>query len=214
MLELVRKWVISRGHEIEICIPATFLDAPHSNSVIWRFSSDKFPTQNSYALKMMPRPVEVWKFRHGVLPCQMRKPVWATFCWEMPSQQMISSHLLMFLWWRLESFLVMFFLKFWHCFCWSTNCRWWCRQKIWKKFWTSTVYEHICNNMFLICIYIHMMPERSDHQIWPASAQENSLEDDEAAIDPAAGTRYQLALQVLLGEKRFGHADNRSCHED
>ena len=45
-------------------------------------------------------------------------------------------------------------------------------------------------------------------------AQDNSLEDDEAAIDPAAGTRYQLALQVLLGEKRFGHADDRSCHED
>lgn len=32
---------------------------------------------------------------------------------------------------------------------------------------------------------------------------DNSLEDDEAAIDPAAGTRYQLALQVLLGEKRI-----------
>ena len=64
--------------------------------------------------------------------------------------------------------------------------------------------------IFLICIHIRMMPE-SD--LISFVAQDNSLEDDEAAIDPAAGTRYQLALQVLLGEKRFGHVDDRSRHE-
>lgn len=73
----------------------------------------------------------------------------------------------------------------------------------------SVLYMNIYVYMYilLICICIRMMPEPSD--LISFVAQDNSLEDDEAAIDPAAGTRYQLALQVLLGEKRFGHVDDR-----
>lgn len=73
------------------------------------------------------------------------------------------------------------------------------------------LYMNIYVYMYIFLICIRMMPEPSD--LISFVAQDNSLEDDEAAIDPAAGTRYQLALQVLLGEKRFRHVDDRSCHE-
>ena len=45
-------------------------------------------------------------------------------------------------------------------FCWSSNCRWWWWWKIWK-FWTSTVYEHICLYVHILDMHMHTHDART-----------------------------------------------------